>query len=352
VLAERIARAARSLPAELADPGARRALERIVVRAPPVGHPFGFECRLAPGQGPVDLGIGVVREQAASLADWADPRGPAWAPLVTFLRRWRRDQLLASWIPFLFLEFDADAGGEAAPLPSLFLALDSSLSRPSTAETAPEVRAALHAFATLHGRADLGFEECLQRAYTALPDDARLLHVGALLGRGTEQPRISVSIAAPAAADYLLALGGREAARGLDEGLEPLRRRWSRVQLDFDAGPEPRPRCGVGLRPVQADGDWDALFADLEDAGWACPGKLAALRRWSGSEPRGGRSQRRLSHLKVVCAPGRRPESKAYLEVADTDRFTRAAQAGGGGGWLERADTPGRRRSTHSAAFR
>lgn len=324
LLAERIARAARDLPAEIAGPRAVRALEQLAFGAPPIGHPFGFECRLVPGEAPVDLGIGLVREQATPLAEWADGRGPAWVPVVSFLRRWCRDPLLASWIPFVFLEFDAEADGDGERLPSLFLALDSSLSRAPTAQAAPEVRAALHALATLHGRADLEREECLRRAHDALPHDARLLHVGALLGRETGRPRISVSIAATAAADYLLALGGAEAARGLREGLEPLPRRWARVQLDFDAGPEPHPRCGVGLRPDRSDGDWDSLLSAFEIAGWACPDKMAAVRRWTSAAPRRAGGRRRLSHLKLVCAPGRRPESKAYLELADTE-VTRAA---------------------------
>jgi hypothetical protein len=317
VLAERIALAARSLPAELAGPRARASLERLAVRAPPLGEPFGFECRLAPGDLPIDLGIGIDRGHADSLGEWAATRGASWGPLVSFLRRWSQDPLLATWIPFLFLEFDADAAEKPESPPSIFLALDSPLARPQSAETAPEVRAALHAVSSLRGRSDEVLEDGLRRAYEALPADARLLHAGAMLGRRTDRLRVSVSIDPEAATDYLIELGGSAAAEGLCEVVEALAGRCASVQLDFDAGPEPGPRCGIGLRTGRSDAAGQApLFDDIDHSGWACARKTSALRSWSAGGSAATPGHRRLSHLKLVCEPGRRPEVKAYLEVS------------------------------------
>jgi hypothetical protein len=235
-------------------------------------------------------------------ARWRDPRSP-----------------IRSWVPFVFLEFDAAEATETEPKPSIFVALDAPL---HGLAAGPHVEAAREVAALLLDLApDCSLVRRLDGYFAALPRSGVVLHIGAMLGRPERALRLSVSLSGADAAAYLRRLGAHDAANAAARIIEGFPSWLARAQIDFDLVPDIRPRIGFGVRPRDAS-RWPALLADLGAAGLAIPEKLSALAAWRGrsalhagtaSAPVG--FERTLSHVKLVAAPTGPFEAKAYFGV-------------------------------------
>jgi len=330
-LAEEIQAVVRSRPELLA--ASVEGLERLaafVPAEPDAVHSFGFECRLVPGEHPVDLGVALDPAGAAARALAAARRDDErWRSIARFGERWGDPASAARrWIPFVFLEYDADAATAEVPVPSLFAALDSPLDR---AEGIPELAAAREAAGLLSGGAltpalDAQLVACFER----LPESGRALHVAVMLGRSRCSVRLSVLIPRDAAPAYFAALGARDAMAGVEELLDCGLDARDCVQLDFDLGPPIHGRIGLGLRPAASEG-WRALLDAVLALDLCDPAKAEALLRWPGmaiAEVAGRGSsllRRELSHLKLAVGAGGGLAAKAYLGA------TRLTQPSGGG---------------------
>ena len=128
------------------------------------------------------------------------------------------------------------------------------------------------------------------------------------------------------------------------EEVVPLFEGVERLHLSFDVTDEILPRIGIeGSFPRQPSRDprWRAFFERLVRRGLCSPGKRDAALAWPGYDtfwtapdrwpiselgPRGV-CLRTLSHLKVVSAPDREPEAKAYLTFGPPDRSSEGATA-------------------------
>lgn len=302
-----------ALPEPLACAGARRAVLELAEALPAIGEPFGFECRLSAGAHPVDFGFAVPSSAAGAALGAAVSGAPdaARARLAAFATRLASDASLRAWVPFLFLEYDAGAPLAPAPVPSLFAALDSPLSpRPGRA---PELDAALEVIVALRGREAEPAIAVVRRAHALLPPGARLLHVGVLCGRADPSVRLSLLLEGAQAARYLDALGAPEAGAAAHAALAGFGPWLGAAQVDLDCGPPIGARVGIGLPPEASGALGEALVAH---AG-ASRARVAALARWhEPPDPSRGVRARRVSHTKLVCAPDRVLEAKAYLEVA------------------------------------
>jgi hypothetical protein len=234
---------------------------------------------------------------------------------VAFGARWRdATSTLRRWVPFVFLEYDAEAAVAPVAVPSVFAALDSPLARRGEY---PDLAAAREVVSLLRGCATpASLDAQLATCFERLPARGHVLHVAVMLGRAERSVRISVLIPRDAVESYFTALGASETARGAVALLGYASERDDCCQLDFDIGPPIAARVGLGLRPDHADG-WESLVEGLVRIGVDDATKLEALLRWPGvtmADTPGGSIllRRELSHVKLGWQPSG-IEAKAYL---------------------------------------
>lgn len=240
-------------------------------------------------------------------------------------------------VPFLFLEFDGDRPAAPVAVPSVFVALDWPLEeltaearkqqRAQAPDDNPGLRTAKHILQLLRGHALASeVEALLDRCFLDLPDPGVVLHVGAMLSRPGEGVRLSVQLPRRHAPAYFQMLGWSGAtqlerfldAHGAHTDFEQAA---SWVQVDFDVGEVIGNCIGVTLRPRRGDG-WGGLLGALVRARLCDPAKRDALLSWPGisvgefsGEPRLRLIEHYIAHLKMSCAVGQEPRTKAYFGV-------------------------------------
>ncbi len=312
----------------LFDPEALRRLRSVAMGLPGECQAT-LETRLASKAAPVDLSLRLrTAEEARGLA--------ARLPFA--------GRFLAPW-----------ADGQLAPVRSAWLELDLDRAREGAAPPAPVVCAKLPREANAGWIADTllpalqgrplpaGQRARILACLQALPPSASLLYVFSLQARGSDAVRLEIFGLEPAGIlGYLQGVAPESVSRvteisTLFEGVE-------RLHLSFDVTDAILPRVGIeGSFPRQPPREprWEALFERLVERGLCSPGKRNAALAWPGYDtfwtsperwpvaelgPRGV-CLRILSHLKVVCAPDREPEAKAYLVFGPPDRSSEGATA-------------------------
>jgi Prenyltransferase and squalene oxidase repeat len=342
---------------ELVDGGAIPWL-RAAARALPPVHRAGFECRLAPDSHEVDLqqGIFATDGEPAELARYlagSELAAEAWRRVRRLAELWAAGEgPLATGLEEVWLELDAapasrhepverdatlgGAGGSLALgdfAPSVF-----GLIRHAGAEDS--LATGLAFLDALLGEGDAaGQADTVRRCHAACSDRARVSHIGVMLGRPLAAMRVHISplplTAMPAYVKRLGWPGDPDAIKGLaTELLDYV----DLVVLCLDIVDGQVLRIGLegsfsnnhGLDPR-----WPVLLRRLSELGLASPEKAAALIRWPAtltpldapgpwpedliarsltrSEPELGLIDRRLSHVKLSCAPGQPPAAKAYF---------------------------------------
>lgn len=311
--------------AELFDARAWNRLCAIAALIPDLGDAFGFECRLAADSAAVDFGVSLRRPRVAGprRSPPAVPPGdvvpPAWQRFGALWREWSQpDSHLRTWVPFGFLEFDADSPPDRFALPSVFLSLD----WPTDGAVQGPLDCLRLGLGLLHGGPlPAATMDRLDRCIDALPVDGRVVHVGALLARGARVIRLSVAFPRSGLSQYLDRIGCPEMQGVVEESLRRLAPRAGRVHLEYDVADAVAPRIGVVLAggPGAA---WGPLLDRLAEVGLCAPAKRAALLAWPGNSagrPRHDRStqalSRALSHVKVTHVHGETAVAKAYLTV-------------------------------------
>ena len=275
-----------------------------------------LEARLGQGAASLDLSIRLLEaSQARRMAERVS------APhLRSFLAPWPEG------VRSVWLEFDLDR--EPDPVPCAKLDADAS---PSW--IADSLLPLLHGSPLSEGQRDR-FLAC----HREIPPSGRLLYVFSLLPRGIDAVRMEV---------YGLGIGdvrsflGRIAPDSVPQVLEiaPLFAGVERLHLSFDIAPEGvLPRIGLeGSFPrlPRREPRWAELFGRLTERGLCSPEKKDAVLAWPGFETfwsapaawpveavgARGFCVRGLSHVKLVCQPGREAEAKVYLSFgysADT----------------------------------
>lgn len=305
-----------------------QAVERLrgVAQTLPGESQGTLEVRLAPGASRVDLSLCLRKPwEASALAG-------RWSPAVSaFLSSWSEPEGPLTPVRSVWLEFDLDRDD---PAPVLCAKL------PRTTDPGWLTGTLLPALAGVP-LPDSQRERILA-CLDALPKSATLLYVFNLRARGSDAIRLEIFGLEPAgmlgylqgiAPETVLAV---EPVAPLFEGIE-------RLHLSFDVTDEILPRIGLeGSFPRQPSREpkWGAFLERLVARELCSPAKRDALLSWPGYDtfwtapqrwpaelgPRGA-CVRLLSHLKVVCGPGREPEAKAYLAFGPPDRSSDAASA-------------------------
>ena len=293
----------------LVPPAARERLLAIARAIPDLGDTVGFECRLGPAAGPVDLGLGI-RRRAQLFALPPPPPGspPEWERVTEFCRAWwDPTSLLQAWVPFAFLEFDAYAPG-TIPVPSIFVSLDWPLSDPDDSHAEAECRRlsarVVHgALAVLlepeaHDRLTENLDACILE----LPDGGRVVHAGAMLGRSAAAARLSIAMPRQAQTTYFTRRGLPDLGTMIETIMESVASEDDKVHLEIDVTAESvGPRVGVVVARDDADG-WARVVERVANRGLCTAQERAALLEWA-----------QLSHLKFTPDAAGRLEAKAYL---------------------------------------
>jgi hypothetical protein len=305
---------------------ADRALQRLITMSGAfsgVAQSFGFELRLSGDDDRVDLGVAIMRHGAATFASASPEDEERWVRIARLARAWCEDgSRLQSWAPFIFLEFDGDSSLDPVPVPSVFVGLDSPIEGSSA--SSPELLAAQQAASLL---ADSGSDEVrrasIARAFSELPDGARVLHVAVMLGRADPSVRLSVLLSGSEVGEYLTRLGSSVAARVAEGVRSRIGCLMGDVQLDFDLSSSARARIGFGLRPrPEGPVTWMDLLNRLGDAIAFSKEKRDALMSWPGISSYQGHDggeamllRREISHLKLACSSEFELQLKAYVGV-------------------------------------
>ncbi|MFL6293735.1 MAG: hypothetical protein ACJ759_22810 [Thermoanaerobaculia bacterium] len=275
------------------------------------------EVRLAAQAGPIDLSL-RAREpgEALRLARCELPRH-----VQDFLSRWAGSDSSLSLVHSIWLELDLDRELEDLPAPLVCAKL--------FPETDPRWLTGTLFPALQDKPLTAGQQRLIRRCHEAIPAPAYLLYAFSLLARGTDALRLEIFGLDPAGiVSYLERVAPESVpwvrdAAGLFEGVE-------RIHLSLDLGEEVLPRIGIEgsfSRLPGREPRWGELFERLVSRGLCDPGKRDAALSWHGSETfwtaptawpveavgARGFCFRKLSHVKVVCRPGREPEAKAYL---------------------------------------
>jgi len=272
-----------------------------------------LEARLAAAASPVDLSLRLLT--AAQARDVAERLPPSAAS--DFLSLWL-EPVRSVWLEF---DLDQPLAADPVPIPIVCAKLPREID-PSwlTGTLLP----ALSGEAPSTKQRDL-ILACLE----ALPPSASLLYIFNLRSRGSDAVRLEIFGLEPAEIPgYLQSIAPR-AVPGVVE-MVPLFAGVERLHLSFDVGTEISPRIGIeGSFPRQPPREprWDDLFARLVERGLCSPAKRDAVLAWPGYDtfwtaperwPLAeagirGLCARSLSHVKVVCHPGREPAAKVYL---------------------------------------
>jgi hypothetical protein len=289
-----------------------------------------LEARLGPLQDTVDLSVRLeTPPQARSLVDSRLP-----AHLRSFLERWSDPAGDFGSIPCVWLELDLDRVPRGLPVPTVCTRLPHPV----------EINWLLESlWPAMQGR-PLTAAQCalIRRCREGIPPSASLLYAFSLLSRSGEAVRMEIFGLEPdRMAGYLRRIGLAEipeveAAASLFAGVE-------RLHLSFDIASEILPRIGIeGSFPRRPEREprWRDLFDRLVDRGLCTPEKREAVFAWPGYDsfwtatgrwPEEAGIQTRyvrgLSHVKVVCRPGRATEAKVYLTLGPLDRSGAGATA-------------------------
>jgi hypothetical protein len=312
----------------LFDPEMVGRLRRLAMRLPG-GCQGTLETRLSPGAAPVDLSLRLrTADEARDLA----ARLPS---MEGFLLRWAAGALAP--VRSIWLEFDLDRepDGDRPPAPVVCAKLPHGIDPGWLTDTL---------LPALQGRPlPAGQRALILACLEALPASASLLYIFSLRARGSEAIRLEIFGLEPAAMlGYLRSLAP-ETASAVEE-VSTIFAGVERLHLSFDVTAAILPRIGIeGSYPHQPSREprWATFFERLVRRGLCAPEKRDAALAWPGYDTfwtvperwpvaeigPGGFCVRALSHLKVVCAPGREPEAKAYLIFGVPDLSSAGATA-------------------------
>ena len=314
------------LPPALLSPQALLHIRRLARALAPASL-FGFESRLATADATVDFLVGFAASSASrALFDsgtFEDARAsgllaqPGWAPFRAFAAEWAdpASQLYAEG-DTVWLEFDVASGGDVLAVPNVFFGLKAS----GTAQAV----AAIGLQCLLGEPRAAVVVQRLARCFDALPPQARIRYVAVMLARQVEGVRVIIYPEHwDQIAPYLERIGWPGPLDEVVEVLAPYCQQAVRLGLAVDVGASVGPKIGLEcflderLHP-RPDPRWPAMLEQLVAAGLCTHDKRDALLSWPGGQRT---SQflwpsvflRRLNHLKLVYAPGRPLEAKAYL---------------------------------------
>lgn len=287
---------------------------------------FGFECRLAEEAAPADILFCVrrVAQEPAVLAGvlpgippaWL--RDPAWQRIQRFAQEWVSPTTrLCRKVQDLWLEFDVAGTPAVLPIPSAFFGSKAiGAGSPSSAHR----WISEDAVRLLTGQPlPPPVQQRLLACIAALPPQATIFQMGAMLSRQPTFVRLCINRMDGATMHrYLQQIGWPGDYSAFLSLASELATFVDNLSLNLDLidsalGPRIGLECGLD---DQEDGATWARFLDYLVADQLClPAKRDGLLAYLAPPQEGNGIRRGLHHIKVVMAPNRPLEAKAYLSV-------------------------------------
>jgi hypothetical protein len=323
---------------------ARERLATLSERMPPLPR-IAVECHLARGDDRVDLHQCFLRNDFPVLAAHINRGSPGRFASTAFFDELARDgSVLNRGIDEIFLEYDLPASDQLPRSPSVFMGF---------VEQPAQYDVALEAFALLGVKPGFAVDAC----FRACLGKARILHIGAMLGRDDGLVRVNVKGLPPRELGcYLRACGwGGDLARA-EQLFEWALERVDRVTIALDAGERMLDRIGFECfldEQPEREIAWENIGRELSVEGLCCADKAGALLQipadvtpldgegaWPAElvaasllrQPRDLSTYvRRLAHFKLTLSPDGTREAKAYFAMLYT--WNDAGSGRGGLAW-------------------
>jgi hypothetical protein len=258
--------------------------------------PADFGVRL----GPAEEGRRALSPLLAAVRS-SDAR---WDALERFAKAWETRLEARRAATCVFLEFDDRADGRI-PVPSVFAAIASGASWEPVLDL------------VAGGPAGAETRVRLAESVRALPRGARLLQVGAMVGRPGCARRLFVAVPKRRVRSYLECVGYPGDVEPVLELHESHAGWCGSVLLQLDVGDTIAPRLGIEFdaqapTPALRHAEWTELLGRFVVSGLCAPERAAELLAWS-RPARADRLRRDISHLKLVYDGTAPVEAKAYV---------------------------------------
>jgi hypothetical protein len=315
---------------------------------------FCFEFRLDDASAGVDLSVcaDIACGGRAILAGlhpriripevmWSSPH---WRRVRDFATHWAEPaNLLHGTVRDVWLEFDLPATKSVArpPEPSFYFTPHLP-KREAVTETHQRSQEELvrDGMATLFGHAlPAETEQRLRRCLRALPAHGHVFAIGAMMPRNDFRVRLTLDYLSPEETLAFLKTIRPVQDEHIRESLEWARGYFDSIRIIIDVGEEVGDTVGLEFyvnepeSPVRSRERWALLLDQLVSRGLCLPSRRDALASGPGSRrsrESGGRWPGdltqieqvvgmesvlawRLSHVKLVCQPGKAPRAKAYV---------------------------------------
>lgn len=274
---------------------------------PPVSDAV-LECRLGASASRVDLSV-FLTKPTINLPDTILIH-PVWRRFQDLCQDLAdANSSLHQGVSEIWLEFDVDGQPSKVPIPCVFLGLDREAA--CNAQSLLEI-----ALKLLEHRASSHLESNLHLCLDALPTDAKIIFIGAMLSRQSDAVRVIVRGIPPAQLSaYLTHIGWTGSVNELEEVISPLSGLVDNIIPSFDVGDTVFSRIGLECYLTnlpQHEPRWQLFLDHLVTTGLCTPAKRNALLAWPGYDQKAffGRF---ITHIKIVCQPGIPLEAKGYL---------------------------------------
>lgn len=269
-----------------------------------------LECRLGASASRVDLSV-FLPNPSIKLPDTILIH-PVWRRFQDLCQDWAdADSELHQRVSEIWLEFDVDGQPSNVPIPCIFLVLNQSAAW--NAQSLLEM-----ALKLLAHRVPSHLESNLQLCLDALPTNAKIIFIGAMLSRKSDAVRLNVCGIPPnQLSAYLADINWTGSVNELEEVISPLSGFVDNIILSFDVGDTVFPRIGLECylaNPSQDEPRWQLFLAHLVTNGLCTPAKSNALLAWPKAEQKALSIFNRFTIcIKIVYQPGIPLEAKGYL---------------------------------------
>jgi hypothetical protein len=315
-------------------------LLRAASQLPDAWYCAALEARLASDEGRVDLLVCARADDGGrehllralpQLISASPETAEAWRRVEDFCRVWATEgSVLHADVPFVWLEFDLEAGRPGPPSPFLFFCLQpdflarpmgfTSSAGPQRGTEARQLRLIDEGLGLLLGprcwpRVMAQLERCLR----ALPPEGQVLHLAPLAQRAQEAARLVVTIPRPEVIPFLQAIGCPGPLEELRATLDALHAGSRMVGVQLDVGEAVRDPVGLQFFYRGPDPRWVPLLDALVARGLCTRAGHERALSWSGEERVAFHSRvmplrlRRELELKLVFRRDQAPEAKAYF---------------------------------------
>jgi ubiquinone/menaquinone biosynthesis C-methylase UbiE len=262
---------------ELVSPLSLCSIQALARILPPFSL-AGFECRLGAEQSRVDFQVNLPHPKLTIPESLLTH--PLWQFFQDFCQEWAEPtSFLHQGVAQVHLEFDMDEQFLQIPIPCIFLELN----RETDWDSQGLIKIAQK---LLNHPTSSRLESNLQLCFDALPNQARITHLGAMLSRSAQGVRLNVKGIAPEnLLDYLIHIGWKDTTNTFSSLISNLCEFVDEIVLTFDISETVHSRIGLECfleKQPRHEPRWQLFLDYLVKRGLCTPAKQNALLAWPG----------------------------------------------------------------------